>query len=187
MERVVVGICGASGVILGCKTIELLIQKGLYVDVVMTDAARRTAQEEIDESFDPASYFSHPNITLHSVQNVGASIASGTYRCLGMAIVPCSMSTLAAIAIGLSDNLLRRAADVSLKERRRLVIVPREMPFSLIHLENMVRVTTAGAVIMPPQPAWYFHPKTIQDVESTIANRVVQQLGISSDLPEWQG
>ena len=141
MESIVIGISGASGVILGFKTVEACCKAGLFVDLIMTDAARRTAQEEMSQSLENDSIvlqrFSpeiRQQIRCLSIENIGASAASGTYRTRGMMVVPCSMATLAAISLGLADNLLRRAADVTIKEGRPLLLAPRETPLSPIHL-----------------------------------------------------
>ena len=120
--------------------------------------------------------------------SVAATIASGSYDCAGMVVVPCSMGTLARIATGVSSSLLERAADVTLKERRRLVLVPRETPLSLIHLRNMTAVTEAGAVVLPAMPGFYHRPQGIQDLVDMIAGRVLDQLGVDSGLlRRWQG
>lgn len=193
MECFVVGISGASGFILGIKTVKALSEQGFSVDVLITEAARRTAYEEVECQPWTDSYFleQFPHslrsfITCHSVHNIGAVCASGTYRTKGMIIIPCSMATLAAISMGLSDNLLRRAADVTMKEGRPLVLVPREMPFSSIHLEHMASLSRRGVKILVPQPSWYLHPQTIADVEDHFVSRVLEQVGIfSSTAPRW--
>jgi flavin prenyltransferase len=192
MERFIVGISGASGFILGLKTASALAGKGYQVDLILTDAARITASEELgggewnDERI--LAFFSQelrPSITCYSIHNIGAPCASGSYRCKGMIIIPCSMSTLAAIALGLADNLLRRAADVTIKERRRLVIVPRELPLSPIHLEHMCTLARLNVAILPPQPAWYQKPKTMEEMENFFVARAVEQLGVEIDYPRW--
>ena len=124
-------------------------------------------------------------MSIHSIADFGSPIASGTFLTHGMVVIPCSMATLAAIATGLSDNLLRRAADVILKERRRLILVPREAPLSSIHLQHMLTLSNMGAVIVPPQPAWYTFPKTIGDVEDHIVGRVLDMLGIHTQYARW--
>ncbi len=193
MESIVIGISGASGVILGFRTVELCCNAGLHVDLIMTDAARRTAFEELDASYDtdemllrrfPESL--HSKIRCLSIHDIASQVASGTYRTCGMIIVPCSMSTLAAVSIGLADNLLRRAADVTIKEGRKLLLVPREMPLSSIHLEHMLKLSRLGVVIMPPQPAWYQRPKTIEDVEDSIVSRILDRFGLPSAIKRWR-
>jgi 4-hydroxy-3-polyprenylbenzoate decarboxylase len=192
MENIVIGISGASGVILGLKTVEACCRSGLHVDLVMTDAARRTALEELSFSCDTDALVvqGFPEdlrlmIRCVAIENIGAQIASGTYQSCGMIIVPCSMATLSAVSTGLADNLLRRAADVTLKEGRRLLIVPRETPFSAIHLEHMLKLSRLGVVIMPPLPAWYLQPKTIEDVEGNIVARILDRFGLPSTLKRW--
>lgn len=193
MDSIVVGISGASGAVLGFKTVAGCCKAGLRVDCIMTDAARRIAAEELslfpttDEGV--LEYFSDDirhQIRIFPIENIGASIASGTHPTRGMIIAPCSMATLSAIACGLSDTLLRRAADVTIKEGRPLLVVPREMPMSRIHLENMLKLSSLGVVIMPPQPAWYQKPRTIEDVEADIVARILDRFGLPSDLKRWQ-
>jgi flavin prenyltransferase len=193
MESIVIGISGASGAILGFKTVEACCKAGLFVNLVMTDAARRTAKEEFSSSFDTDEMviqrfpeFIRPMVRCLPILDIGAPIASGTYPSRGMIIVPCSMSTLAAVSIGLSDNLLRRAADVTIKEGRKLVVVPRETPFSPIHLEHMLKLARIGVIVMPPLPAWYQHPKTIEEVENGIVDRILDRLGLPSALLRWK-
>ena len=192
MESIVIGISGASGIILGFRTVEACCQQGIHVDLVMTDAARRTALEELSFSCDTDQQLLQrfppdiqPMIRCFSVRDIGAPIASGTYQSRGMIVVPCSMATLAAVSLGLSDNLLRRAADVTIKQGRRLLIVPREMPFSAIHLEHMLKLSQLGVVIMPPQPAWYQKPVTIEDVENEVVARILDRFGLPSALKRW--
>jgi len=176
MARIVVGVTGASGVILAKRAVELLIANGHQVEVVISKAADYTPSLENVEL---------PEAT-HKIHDIGASIASGSYQVDGMLLIPCSMATLAAIACGLSDNLIRRAADVTLKERRKLVIIPREAPFSEIHLENMLKITRMGGVILPPSPAWYLHQKSLQDVEEFIVGRAFDLLGLEANFsPRW--
>ena len=194
MEHVVVGICGASGAILGLRIAKLLAERKCKVHLVITDAARMVLHDEVLKTkADDNQIFSwfpkncRRQLVFHAIDDIGACIASGSFTTQGMIIAPCSMATLAAVSLGLSDNILRRAADVCLKERRNLVILPREMPFSLLHLEHMCALTKLGAVIMPPQPTWYTHPATLCDVEEHIAMRAVATLGIQTNLPRWKG
>ena len=194
MDHVVVGVCGASGVILGLKTIGALCRLGVCVDAIITHAARTTAAEELTVSCqtdDEIRQF-FPDIdqtllSLHAIDNVGAPPASGTFVTSGMIIVPCSMATLAAVSLGFCDNLLRRAADVTIKEGRRLLIVPREMPLSSIHLGHMLSLAQMGAIIMPPQPCWYQKPQSIGDVEDSIVARVLDRFGLSGAVQRWSG
>lgn len=193
MERIVVGITGASGVILGYRTVEVLASLGFGIELVMTPDAHCTAALELKERYSSLDAFlqslpeaSRAKISVYKYKDFMAPIASGSFPTRGMIISPCSMASLAAIAAGLSDNLLRRAADVTLKERRRLVIVPREAPFSEIHLENMLKLTRMGAVIVPPIPGWYTGHKTLNEVEDFIVGRTLDALGISTNLyPRW--
>jgi len=195
MAKIVVGISGASGIVLGYKTILLLTQYGHYIDLVMTKDAQLTAAEELDEKLATAqkmikslSVQQQEKITLYQNNDFFAPIASGSYKVDAMIIVPCSMTTLAACAMGLSDTLLRRAADVTLKERRPLLLVPREAPFSEIHLENMLKLVRCGAIVIPPMPAWYVHPKSIEDVELFIVGRIFDALKLDADFaPRWTG
>ncbi len=193
MAEIVVGISGASGIVLGHRTIQVLTALGHRVHLILSRAALFTAQEEMGSDFATPERFvsallpeQRDRLTLHKIGDFSASIASGCYPVDGMAIIPCSMGTLAAVAMGLSDNLLRRAADVTLKERRRLVIVPRETPLSEIHLDNMLRLTRMGGIIVPPMPAWYTKPRSLRDVEDFVVGRVLDLLGIDAKLyPRW--
>ena len=126
----------------------------------------------------------HPHFTHYSLGDMRASIASGTFATAGMAIVPCSMNSIAAISHGLSNNLMLRAADVCLKERRKLVLVPRETPLHATHLENMLSLTRNGAIILPPEPAFYLKPRGIEDIARFVAQRVLVALDVATDLPE---
>jgi 4-hydroxy-3-polyprenylbenzoate decarboxylase len=195
MARIVVCITGASGVVLAHKAVGLLCAKGHRVDLVISQEACLTIMHEMGkavsspkkfvESFDPTF---QKNIVLHAIKDFNADIASGSAHFDACLVIPCSMATLAAIATGLSDNLIRRVADVCLKEKRTLVVCPREAPFHQIHLENMLKLSRLGAVIFVPQPAWYLMPKSIDDVENAIVMRVLDQIGITSDIaPRWQG
>lgn len=194
MATVVVGVSGASGICLAHLTVDALTQNGHKVHLVMTRDALVTAQHEMGSSFSSldrfVSSFSKDQQTLishHRNTDMMAPIASGSFQTDGMCIVPCSMTTLAALAMGLSDTLLRRAADVTLKERRKLVLSPREAPLSSIHLKNMLRLTQAGAVIVPPVPAWYLLPKSVEALNQTIVSRLLDQLGIVLDLSQRWG
>lgn len=195
MERVVVGISGASGIVLGYRTVSTLVAAGYGVDLVMTKDAALTAACELEGPWKTLEGFlgTLPDVARDSVKQyrIGdftSPIASGSYATAGMIITPCSMATVAAVAMGLSDSLLRRAADVTLKERRRLVIVPREMPLSEIHLENMLKISRAGGVICPPVPGWYTGHKTLEEMENFIVGRSLDALGIHTDVyPRWEG
>ena len=183
---VVVGITGASGSVLARATIEQLLSLDIPVISTATPAARMVWHEEMEESFGVAlerwqasGIFSHyPSADLR------APIASGTFPTLGMAVVPCSMSTISGIATGAADNLLRRAADICIKERRRLVLVPRETPLNAIHLENMATLARLGVTILPPEPPFYLRPRTIGDVVEFVVQRTLVALGVIDALPE---
>ena len=124
---------------------------------------------------------------IHASEDVGAPPASGSFRTMGMIVVPCSMKTVAGIVTGYSDNLLLRAADVTLKERRKLVLVPRESPLSTLHLRNLYEASQLGAIILPPMPAWYRHPQTMEDCNAQLADRLLSQFGLAGDGYQWGG
>ena len=166
MDPVVVGISGASGSILAKRTVEMLINKDIPVIMTCTAAARMVWQEEMDETFNAAlaRWSEFPDFKYYPIGDLKAPIASGTMPTSGMIITPCSVGTLAAIANGLSSNLLQRSADVCIKEKRKLILVPRETPLSSIHLENMLRVSNLGVAILPPVPAFYLKPRSVEDI-----------------------
>ena len=190
-----VAITGASGAAYGLTLIQALAAGGARVHVAVSAGGARVLHHECGLSVNhkaPDATVLAPEyaerIMTHSSENYGASIASGSYPIEGMAVCPCSMGTLGRIAAGTGENLVTRAADVCLKERRRLVLVPREAPFSLIHLENMTRLTRAGAVIVPASPGFYHDPKSVDDLVRFVVARVMEQLGVSQDLVDpWQG
>jgi flavin prenyltransferase len=179
MKKIVVGISGASGAIYGVRILEALKECGVETHLILSSWAEKTIKIETPYSIDEvkalASY-------VHSSSNQAAIISSGSFLTDGMIIAPCSMKTLASVSYGLADNLLSRAADVILKERRKLVIVPREAPLSQIHLENMLRLTKMGSVILPPMPAFYNKPETIDDIINHTVARVLDQFGIDNNL-----
>lgn len=201
MSNYVVGISGGSGAPYTRRVIEGLVEAGHDAKIVVTDAGRRVFEIELGialtgdrdsdtqilkENLDLGS--GSGSIELFDQRNVAATIASGSYECAGMVVVPCSMGTLARIATGISSNLLERAADAALKERRRLILVPRETPLSLIHLRNMTAVTEAGAIVMPAMPGFYHLPESVDDLVDMIAGRVLDGLGVDSNLlRRWQG
>lgn len=189
MKKFVVGITGASGVVLAQKLIVNLAQSGYLVELIITQHALYTATFELGKEYGTPKKFLNifphtiqEKITLHSIQDIGCAIASGSYPVDGMIIIPCSMATLAAVAVGLGDNALRRAADVTIKEKRPLIIVPRESPFSEIHLENLLKLTRLGATIVPPIPAWYTNPTTLEDIENFIVGKVLDTLHLPHTL-----
>ena len=185
-RRIVVGISGASGAVYGVRLLQALQPMcGIESHLVVSDAGWRNLQHELD--LDRASVEALAD-QVHDVRNIGAAIASGSFQCAGMVIAPCSMRTLAAVAHGLSDNLLTRAADVVLKERRRLVMLVRESPLHLTHLRNMVAVTEMGAIVCPPLPAFYLRPASISDIVDHSVVRALDLLDVPHDLaPRWEG
>ena len=185
-QRVVVGISGASGAVYGVRLLQALRTcPGVESHLVVSDTGWRTLRHEMHLEPDAVRALAH---VAHDADNVGASIASGSFGTLGMVVAPCSMRTLAAIAHGLADNLLTRAADVTLKERRRLVLLARESPLHLGHLRNMVAVTEMGAIVSPPVPAFYKRPQTVDDIVHHSVARALDALGIEHELDtRWPG
>ena len=185
-QRMVVGISGASGAVYGVRLLQELKKiDGVETHLVVSDAGWRNVEEE--QGLDRASIEALAN-HVHDVRNVGAAIASGSFRCNGMVIAPCSMRTLAAVAQGHSDNLLTRAADVMLKERRRLVLMVRESPLHLVHLRNMVVVTEMGGLVCPPMPAFYLRPQSVADIVDQGVARVLDLLDLPHTLAQrWTG
>ena len=186
MKPVIVGISGASGALMAQRTIDHLLERRVPTQVVCSNAARMVWQEELETSFNEtlSAWQEDPNFTIHPVGDLRAPIASGTYPTAGMVVVPCSMNSIASIAHGITGNLLTRAADVCLKERRPLVLVPRETPLHGIHLENMLALSRMGAVVLPPEPAFYLKPKSIEDVVDFVVGRIMVALGIDDALPD---
>lgn len=174
MTRVILGVSGASGAALALDCAALLQALGVEIDMVMSPMAERTLSEEIGPQA-KATLTARATRT-HAIGNLGAAIASGSCPVAGMIVAPCSMRSLAAIAHGLDDNLLTRAAGVQLKERRPLVLLAREAPLTLAHLRNMTAVTEMGAVVLPPVPAFYLRPQTAQEITAQIAARAVDLL-----------
>jgi 4-hydroxy-3-polyprenylbenzoate decarboxylase len=188
MRRLVVGMSGASGVIYGIRLLEVLQSvPEVETHLVMSPAARQTIHLETD--WDAKAVDALANV-VHKFGDIAASPASGSFRLEAMVVIPCSMRSLAAIAYSLSDNLLVRAADVALKDRRPLVVVPRETPLHLGHLRAMTQLVEMGAVLVPPMPAFYHRPETVDDIINQTVNRVCDLLGI--ELPDdlfqrWRG
>lgn len=185
-QRVVVGIAGSSGAIYGVRLVEVLREiPGVETHLVLTQGARATIAFETDT--DPARVEELADV-VYDERDLGAAIASGTFRVAGMAVAPCSMKTLSAIATSYADTLLVRAADVCLKERRRLVLVVRETPLHLGHLRLMTQATEAGAVILPPVPGFYTRPQTIAELVDHTVMKILDVLGVESELVErWSG
>ena len=183
--RLIVGISGATGTILGVRLLQMLNGSGIETHLVMSKWARRTLVHETPHNVKEVQALATYN---YPALDHGATISSGSFITLGMVVVPCSMRTLSAIAHGLGDNLIHRAADVILKERRKLVLVPRESPFNDIHLENMLKLSRMGVVILPPLPAFYNHPQTIDDILNHITMRILDQFDIHLDvMNRWDG
>ena len=183
---VVIGIAGASGSVLGIATVDQLLSLDVPVILTASSAARMVWQEEMDESFGATleRWSDSPGFTFYANGDLKAPIASGTFHTSGMAIVPCSMATVAAIAHGLADSLLRRSADVCIKERRPLVLVTRETPLSAIHLENMASLARLGVTILPPAPPFYLKPETVDDIVAFVVQRTLVALGLIDRLPQ---
>lgn len=201
MGRYIVGIAGASGAPYARRVLQGLLSGGHEVKCVISDAGRRVLEVEERLLLTGNTETDHPDVLewlgMHDAgellelmhhKNVAASISSGSYHTDGMVVVPCSGGTLAKIAHGVSTGLLERAADVCLKERRRLILVTRETPLSLIHLRNMTAVTEAGAIVLPGSPGYYHHPESVQDLVDMVAGRILDHLGVDSELlKEWTG
>jgi 4-hydroxy-3-polyprenylbenzoate decarboxylase len=183
-RRIVIGMTGASGAIYGIRLLEALRPAGVEVHLVITKPAERTIVEETDRSISDVRKLAD---VVHSVSNIGASIASGSFRTEGMVVAPCSIRTASAIAYCLADNLLTRAADVSLKERRRLVLLVRETPLHTGHLKALLLAAESGAVIMPPMPAFYSRPSSLQDIVDHTVGRALDIFGIEHSLVKRWG
>jgi 4-hydroxy-3-polyprenylbenzoate decarboxylase len=198
-RRVAVGVTGASGAIYAVRTIAALLEQGCDLEIVFSDYGRRLLIDELGPEAKVerlgdllvqryGDAVRRGTFVAHSNRDMGATLASGSHHVDAMVIVPCSMKTLAGVAHGLSRSLIERAADVMLKERRRLVIVPRETPMSLPQLKNMVACAEAGAMILPAMPAFYQGPQTIDDLAAFIAGKILNALGLDQQLfPPWKG
>jgi len=185
-RRLVVAITGATGAVYGVRLLQQLsATPGIETHLIVSDAASLTLHQEVGLQRRDVEALAH---VVHRNRDVGASIASGSFQSDGMIVAPCSMKTLAAVALGLSDNLIARAADVVLKERRRLVLMVRETPFNLAHLRNMTMVTEMGGVIFPPLPSFYHKPASIEEMVDHTVARVIDLFGIEHTLaPRWAG
>lgn len=198
-KRLIVAVTGASGAIYAARLVKAALEAGVKVELVASDFGHRLLIEELglnlkQESFEAwidRTWGPSPrpgSLTLHPDRDLGASIASGSQRWDGMVVIPCSMKTLSGIARGASSNLVERAADVTLKERRPLILVPRETPLNLVHLENLRAAALAGAAIVPAMPAFYQKPATLEDLADFIIGRVFSLLSIDHRLfPAWEG
>jgi polyprenyl P-hydroxybenzoate/phenylacrylic acid decarboxylase-like protein len=184
VKEIIVGISGASGAIYGVRTVEVLRGRA-RVHLIISRAAQRTIREELERQPDEVLAMAG---TSYSDEDIGAAIASGSFPFDGMVVAPCSMKTLSAIATSYTDTLIARAADVALKERRRLVLAVRESPLHLGHLRLMEAVTEIGAVVLPTVPGFYFRPRTVQDLVDHTVGRILELLGIEHDLySPWTG
>jgi flavin prenyltransferase len=184
-QRLVVGITGATGAIYGLRLLDRARALGVQTHLVATPAGVLNVYHEL--GLDRRALESHADMA-YAPGDVGACIASGSFDTAAMVIAPCSMKTLAAVAVGLGDNLLTRAADVTLKERRRLVLLVRETPFNLAHLRNMTAITEMGGIVFPPLPAFYHRPASIDEMVDDTVERVLATLGIAGSAPrEWRG
>ncbi len=191
----VLAMTGASGAPYAARLLQVLCRAGRTVHLTVSTSGAQVLREEMGVSvalnrFDPAPFgdLGAGRVIYHHQADFGAGIASGSFRTAGMVVSPCSMSTLAAVAHGITTNLITRAADVHLKERRKLILVPRETPLSLVHLENMTAVTRAGAIVLPAMPGWYHRPGTLDDLVDFVVARICDQLGVEVDLSRrWGG
>ncbi|MBU3622377.1 UbiX family flavin prenyltransferase [Polynucleobacter sp. AP-Latsch-80-C2] len=184
-KRLIVAITGASGTIYGIRILEALRDIGVESHLVMSDSAKLTMAAET--SYKPAQIEAMADV-VHSAKNVGASISSGSFKSLGMVIAPCSIRTLSEIACGVTSSLVSRAADVVLKERRRLVLLVRETPLHLGHLRSMSQVTECGAIVMPPVPAFYAKPNSLDDMVSHTVGRCLDLFDLDNTLvTRWNG
>ena len=188
MKKIVVGITGASGSIYAKRLIEELASKGYLVHVIATDKGKQVFKYEL--SLDLKQWIrelNQPTVKLEDNQNLFAGVASGSHGFDAVIVMPCSMGTLAENSHGLSRNLLCRAADVALKEGRKLIIVPRETPFNTIHLENMCHLSKVGATIIPAMPGFYHHPQTLEDLVNFVVGKVLSYLNINHNLfKKWE-
>ncbi len=183
--RLVVAITGATGAVFGIRLLDVLRELGVETELCISRWGARTIEHETSVSVAEVQALATRS---YGAMDQSAPISSGSYATDGMIIAPCSMRTVAAIAHGLSDNLVQRAADVVIKERRRLVVVAREMPLSEVHLDNLLRLARVGATVMPPVPAFYSHPTSIADIVDHVVMRTLDQFGINVEVqPRWDG
>ncbi|MGB9729794.1 MAG: UbiX family flavin prenyltransferase [Thermoprotei archaeon] len=183
--RLVIGISGASGVIYGIRLLQVLRDLNVETHLIMTNAAKETIRLETDYQISEVESLATKS---YNINDIAAPMSSGSFKFDGMIIVPCSMKTLAGIATGYTSNLLLRAADVTLKERRPLILVLRETPLTVIHIRNMLTVAKAGGIILPAMPGFYHNPKTLQDMIDFIVGKILDQLKLEHNLYErWQG
>ena len=194
MKRYVVALTGASGAPYFLRLVKELLEKENEVHLLVTNAGFRVLNEEHDfvikkkaEFFYELYHLKKDRLYYHNINDIGASIASGSFLIDAMVVVPCTMGTLAKIACGFSSNLLERTADVVIKERRKLILVPRETPFSSLHLENMLKLSRLGVIIFPPIPAFYYRPQKLDDHTAFIVGKILDLLGVENRLyKRWQ-
>ncbi len=179
MERMIVGISGASGAILGIRLLQVLSKYDLEVHLIISDAAKRTIELETSWRVEDVEKLAHQ---VHDFHNMGSSVSSGSFKSKGMVVIPCTIKTLSAIAYSFNTNILVRAADVVLKERRKLVLIPREVPLHRGHLEAMLRVYDLGGIILPPMLTFYHKPKDLEEMIDYLIGKVLDSFDISHDL-----
>ncbi len=195
-KKIIVAICGASGVIYGIRLLKALLERPTEISLVISKAGQQVLKHETDfagGAFE--DYLAEKGVKKNSEaklmeyenDNFFAPFASGSFVYDAMVVAPCTMGTLGAVASGLANNLIHRAADVCLKEKRPLILLPRETPFSTIHIENMLKVSKAGATIMPPSPSFYSHPETIEAAVDSVVARVLDHIGVGNDLVKRWG
>ncbi len=194
MENIIIGITGASGVVYGQRLLQALNDKSYSIHLSISEAAIKVIKYELNLSldlndFDVSKFIDRENhgVTYHHISNIAASISSGTFKTGAMIIAPCSMNTLCSIANGVASNLIQRAASVTLKEGKKLIVMPRETPLTAIHLESMLKLSKAQACILPAMPGYYYHPKTIDDQIDFMVGKALNYIGIEY-LPyaEWR-
>ena len=185
MRRLIIGMTGSTGAIFGIRMLEALKHTDVETHLIISKWAQRTIEHETRHTLEQVRAMA---TVVHSQGDMGASISSGSFLTEGMVVIPCSVRTLGGIANGYGEHLVHRAADVVLKERRKLVLVVRETPLSEVHLENMLKLARMGVVMLPPMPAFYNHPKTVEDVIDHIVMRVLDQFGIEAPFAKrWDG
>jgi 4-hydroxy-3-polyprenylbenzoate decarboxylase len=185
MRRLIVGMTGSTGAVFGIRLLEALKHSEVESHLIISKWAQRTIEHETRHSLEQVRSLA---TVVHSQGDMGASISSGSFITEGMVVIPCSVRTLGGIANGYGEHLVHRAADVILKERRRLVLVVRETPLSEVHLENMLKLARMGVVMLPPMPAFYNHPQTVDDIVDHIVFRVLDQFGIAAPFAKrWDG
>jgi 4-hydroxy-3-polyprenylbenzoate decarboxylase len=185
MRRLIVGMTGSTGAVFGIRLLEALKHAEVESHLVISKWAQRTIEHETRHTVEQVRSLA---TVVHSQGDMGASISSGSFITEGMVVIPCSMRTLAGIANGYGEHLVHRAADVILKERRKLVLVARETPLSQVHLENMLKLARMGVVMLPPMPAFYNHPQSVDDLVDHIVARVLDQFGIAAPFAKrWDG